>query len=122
MQTNMYTLPEWNFVGGETQRRSFTLMKQNGSIYDLPSSTASLSIVDFVNPGMDPIVTKQVPVEDNKDGKFCEVIFGLSPADTVDLSGKYIYQVTIKDASGNTSIPRRGYMHIIENIDKAFAV
>lgn len=120
MQTSLYSLPKWEFVGGASQNRSFTLLRESGIEYNLPESTASLAVVEFVNPRSTPILTKQCPVYTNADGTYCEVIFKLSPSDTVSMSGKYIYQITIKDVNGNTSIPQRGYMIVAENIDKGF--
>lgn len=122
MQTEIYTLPEWDFVGGETQRRGFTLLRSTGAEYDLPSAQAELAVVDFMNPSSAACIVQQVPVQLNRDGVSCEVSFTLSPADTVDLAGKYMYQITVRDVNGNTSIPRRGKMYIIENLDKTFVL
>ena len=36
------------------------------------------------------------------------------------MCGKYIYQLSIKDANGNYSIPMYGAMHVADNIDKSF--
>lgn len=44
----------------------------------------------------------------------------LDPLDTVDLCGKYIYQITIKDINGNIEIPKQGILFIINNINKSF--
>ena len=122
MQTKLYALPEWDFVGGSSQDRIFTLMRESGLEYDLPGATASLAVVEFVNPKGVPLLTKQVPVALNQSGTCCDVAFSMSPADTIQMAGKYIYQITVKDINGNTSIPQRGYMYITENIDKTFAV
>jgi len=44
----------------------------------------------------------------------------LDPLDTVDLCGKYIYQITIKDINGNIEIPKQGILFITNNINKSF--
>lgn len=44
----------------------------------------------------------------------------LEPAETVDLCGKYIYQVIIKDMNGDTEIPKQGVLYITNNINKSF--
>ena len=110
MQTKLTTMPEWDFVGGETQKRTFTIYKPSGIAYDIPNGTASLAIVDFVNRDSYPLLEKQS----------CKVAFSLSPSDTLSLFGKYIYQVTIKDGNGNASIPYQGIMVIARNIDRPF--
>ena len=43
----------------------------------------------------------------------------LLPQETVNLYGKYIYQITIQDMSGETEIPSQGILGITNNIDKA---
>ena len=120
MQTKLTTMPEWNFVGGETQKRTFTLYKPSGIAYDIPNGTASLAIVDFVNRTSSPSLTKQSSVTADANGKSCKVAFTLDPSDTVSLFGKYLYQVTIKDGNGNASIPYHGIMVIARNIDQLF--
>lgn len=120
MQTKLTTMPEWNFVGGETQKRTFTIYKPSGIAYDIPNGTASLAIVDFVNRDSDPVLSKQSSVTVDSDGKSCKVAFTLDPSDTVSLFGKYLYQVTIKDGNGNASIPYHGIMVIARNIDQLF--
>lgn len=42
----------------------------------------------------------------------------LLPTETVGLYGKYIYQITIQDMSGETEIPSQGILGITNNIDK----
>ena len=44
----------------------------------------------------------------------------LKPSDTLDLFGKYIYQITIKDADNNADIPQQGIIYIHNNINKSF--
>lgn len=120
MNTVYYSLPEWDFVGGETQKRTLTLQKENGRKYDLPGASAHLAVVDFVNSNSTPKISKDLSITSDGSGSYCEIIITLSPSDTVNLSGKHIYQITIKDASGNVSIPQKGIMHIANNIDKSF--
>ena len=114
------TLPDWEFVGGSSQGRSFTLVSQNGQNFDLPGAVASLSIVSYVNPDSKPALTKQVDVEPGEDGEHCEVAIQLSPAETQQLIGRYVYQLSIKDANGNIAIPQHGKMVVTRNLDQAF--
>lgn len=44
----------------------------------------------------------------------------LSPIETVDLSGKYIYQIIIRDIDGDVEIPKQGILYITNNINKNF--
>ena len=44
----------------------------------------------------------------------------LLPEETVDLFGKFIYQITIQDISGEIEIPDQGILRIANNINKVF--
>lgn len=44
----------------------------------------------------------------------------LLPEETVDLVGKFIYQITIQDISGEIEIPDQGIIRIANNINKSF--
>ena len=120
MQAKSCKLPEWKFVGGETQKRTFTLHELNRDrTYDIPGAYVELAVVDFVNPKSDAKLRKSIEVKSDSNGRYCEAVVNLDPADTVNLSGKYIYQITIKDLLGNV-VALRGIMHISENINKTF--
>ena len=120
MITRKDTLPDWEFTGGETQEYEFTLRAENGGYYDIPGASAHLAIAEFVNPQATVLdVTGTLGKYNNYT---CRVTFKLTPEDTVDLCGKYIYQITIKTKDGAVSVPQRGRMYIIQNIDKSFAV
>ena len=42
----------------------------------------------------------------------------LESSESVNLFGKYIYQITIQDRAGEVEIPSQGIMYITNNIDK----
>ena len=44
----------------------------------------------------------------------------LDADDTMELTGKYIYQITVKDRDGMAEIPDQGIMMIANNINKGF--
>ena len=116
MLTKRDTLPDWTFVGGETQEYEFILRSENGGYYDIPNATAYLAVAEFTNP-RHIVLQKEEAVASN--GTYnCVVKFALAPADTVNLYGKHIYQITIKTSDGTVTVPQRGRMYIFENIDK----
>lgn len=122
---NPYTLPAIDFVGGSTQDFIFHCYhQQNKRAQDLSSCTANFSIINFVNKKGSPLVSKQMDITTDapRDGEVHNVLkVELTPLDTVNLpAGKYIYQITIKDISGEVEIPNQGIIHIINNINKAF--
>jgi hypothetical protein len=46
----------------------------------------------------------------------------IKPEDTANIFGKYIYQITVKDGIGRTTIPSQGVLFITKNINAPFAV
>nr|DAH36752.1 MAG TPA: hypothetical protein [Caudoviricetes sp.] len=119
MQQNLYSLPEWNFIGGSTQTRTWTLYLPNGGVQDVSNGKASLAIDSYINPTGSPLISKVVDVKEDEEGNFCLITFTLDPQDTVDMEGVYFYTLTIKQ-DGYTAIPYRGMMHIAANINKGF--
>lgn len=119
MITKYETLPDWEFVGGVTQEYDFTLRAENGYYYDIPGATASLAVSPFVNQA-EPVFVKSGSIVANSAGANCIVRFLLDAGDTVNLHGKFIYQITVKNTDGTIAPPMRGRMFIIENIDKDF--
>ncbi len=121
-----YTLPTIDFVGGSTQDFIFRCyFYLNKKPYDLSSCTANFSIVNFVNKQGEPLISKpmRVGADSGADGESSNLVrVALDPADTVNLpAGKYIYQISIRDVSGDIEIPGQGILFIVNNIDKSFA-
>lgn len=124
---NPYTLPAVNFVGGSTQDFVFRCFFYiNKKPQDMSSCIANFSIINFVNKKGEPLVSKEMTIrtDPNVDGGVNNVLcVTLEPADTVNLpAGKYIYQVSIRDISGDIEIPNQGIIHLINNINKRFAM
>ena len=83
--------------------------------------TSNFSIVDFRNKVGSPILTKTMDVLENSDGSSFNVLsVELTPQETYELSGKYIYQISIRDVNGNVEIPKQGLIYITNNINKGF--
>ena len=69
------------------------------------------------------MVSKQMTIraESDDEGAIQNILtVTLTPSDTVKLAGKYVYQITIKDVSGEVDIPNQGTIHIVNNINKSF--
>lgn len=122
---NPYTLPAIDFVGGSTQDFVFRCyFHANKKPHSLNFCTVDFSIINFVNKNANPLVSKQMTVgtDPDVDEEAKNVLrVTLDPSDTVDLpAGKYIYQITIRDVSGEVEIPNQGIIHIINNINKDY--
>lgn len=117
-----YTLPTIDFVGGETQDLAFNVyFYKNNKPFSLTGCTSNFSIVSFNNKAGVPVLTKTMGANFNEAGTSNNVLtVTLEPTETVDLSGKYIYQITIRDIDGDVEIPKQGILYITNNINKSF--
>lgn len=117
-----YTLPTIDFVGGETQDFMFNVyFYKNGRPFSLTGCTANFAIVSFTNKMGKPILTKSMEAIFNNDGTINNVLtVTLEPKETVELCGKYIYQIQIQDIDGDVEIPKQGLLYITNNINRGF--
>lgn len=117
-----YTLPTIDFVGGETQDLLFNVyFYKNNQPFSLSGCTSNFSVVSFTNKTGVPILSKQMTSIFNDAGTSDNVLtVTLQPNETVDLCGKYIYQIIIKDINGDAEIPKQGILYITNNINKSF--
>lgn len=126
MQSSNNSLPTIEFVGGSTQNFAFNVYQYATKLpFDLSSCSADFSITDFVNPGGEPIISKGMTItkiDQSVSSSVSNVLkVTLNPRDTVNLHGKYIYQISIKHLTGEIDIPQHGTMYINSNINKAYA-
>lgn len=120
MKTKDFSLPDWSFIGGNSEVKDFILQKADGSFYMPESGICRLSIVDFINRDSLPVITKTVDIEIVENGTKTRAVFYLDPKDTIDLSGKYIYQLTALNTSAESTdvfIIGQGILRIKKNID-----
>ncbi len=117
-ELNPYVLPTIDFVGGATEKLSFnTFFRKNKEPFSLSGCTAQFSVISFTNKNGEPIISKAMGTT---SGNGNVLTVDLISSDTLEMCGKYIYQITIKDGSNNTEIPKQGLMYITNNIDKNF--
>lgn len=123
--SNPYTLPTIEFVGGATQDFVFRCyFDQNKKPFDLSTCTANFALIDYVNKTGEPLLSKSMTIgaETDDEGAVQNILsVTLDATDTVEMAGKYIYQITVKDVTGEVDIPNQGIIHIIRNINKAYA-
>lgn len=113
-----YVLPTIDFVGGETQKLAFHLFHHtNRRPFDASDCRCDFSVVNYLNRTGEPVLSKTMET-DGEGGNTLTV--KLLPSDTVGLSGKYIYQISVADSSGDTEIPKQGLLYITNNINKTF--
>ena len=123
MLNKMYSLPEIRFVGGSSEDLQFNLYYDDDGPkpFNIFGGEANFSIVNFINKNSTPLVSKRMEIGSNDDKMIYNIVrVSLDPDDTVDLFGKFVYQITLKDVDGNVDIPHQGIINIHNNIDKAF--
>jgi len=118
MQTKIYNLPEISFVGGESRDFRFKLFTDSGKVFNASGATANFSVVNSLNRTGDPLISRTMNIIADEDEIMSTLSLTLLPAETVNLFGKYIYQITIEDMSGEMEIPSQGILRITNNIDK----
>lgn len=117
MINNIYSLPELDFIGGSSHSFLFHTYCDEAKTkpLDLENCTANFSIVSFANKNGDPAVSKEMAPQKN-GVLFNTLQVTLAPTDTLNLFGKYVYQITIVDGSGNVDL-KQGIAYIHHNIN-----
>lgn len=114
-----YTLPTIDFVGGSYQDLYFHVYFQSlNDPFDLSGCTANFSVIDFLDSRSSaPLISKSMEIAPCENSNILRAV--LMPSDTVDLVGKFIYQITISERkSGKVEVPGQGFLYISNNIDK----
>lgn len=115
-----YTLPQVEFVGGSTQDFAFRCRHYaTGSPMDMSGCQAEFSIIEYLDKHGDPLWSSHMTVRE-LNGICDELFISIPPEVTVDLWGKYIYQISIRDVDGVVEIPKQGIFYITNNIQKNF--
>jgi hypothetical protein len=119
---DVYTLPEITFVGGITDSWMFELVTLGGAPFELFGGSGQLSVVNYSNKTGAPVLTLPCSVAENEDGFFNLLRVDTTSADTVELFGRYVYQLTLRDGNDETDVPGQGILIITKNIDPAYTL
>lgn len=120
IQANIYTLPELTFVGGKTQELRFNLKDTKGNPYDVIDGYANFSVCSYSYKIGEPIFSIEPRLVTDESGVTDRLFVTITPDKTIDLYGKYIYQIIIVDFAGKVQIPNQGIMNITRNINMPF--
>lgn len=111
------TLPSYHMVGGESKNITIPIYDRTGRQLDATGITARFAICDYVNIGMVPYAMKDCRVIPSEESP--AVLFvALEPADTMNLYGKFIYQISGLDFESDLGV-MRGLLTIAPNRDRA---
>lgn len=107
-----YSLPTIEMIAGDTCPFEFHV--QSSSRLNITSGTCSayFSISEYINSGNNPIVT--ATQSNIRNGN---LVFDVSPAQTVNLHGKYVYQLML--SNGTQSEIYGGHLVIYANRNKS---
>ena len=120
MQKNIYTLPELTFVGGKTQELKFNLKDCKRNPFNAEGSSADFSVCCYSYKTGEPVFSVIPVLTTAENGLMSKLTVKIEPDKTVNLFGKYIYQLTIIDCTGRVEIPNQGILNITRNINIGF--
>jgi len=112
-------LSDLEFIGGAAVTINFpSYLEDTGGPLDLTGHTANFALVKDTNWRGAPVLSKAMTITAGDDGVANVLHVELATEDTLNLSGRYIYQISVM---GDTNdVPRQGIIHIINNINKGF--
>lgn len=113
---NVFKLPELNFIGGTFKEIPFCIKDANtGALLNDVQAIFSLIEYQFRNDDI-PILSKKLElITNNTDSYF---LLTLNSDDTIDLKGKFIYQITVNAPSPSKKQENyQGIMIIDRNIN-----
>lgn len=119
MQTNLYTLPEIDMVGGSTKEFYLQMVDEHGDPVSLLNASIDFSVCSFSNKTGVPLFSSTPTVEADDSGTTCLVKISINPEDTKLLFGKFVYQVTVV-GDDKIGIPNQGLINIHKNINYGF--
>lgn len=103
---------------GEARTLTIPIYNDADKQIDMTDMTARFAISDPINQDSEPFVVKTCSVVTPADSDYAVLSVVLDPADTVNMCGQYIYQVTVKDSDGRPGV-LKGAITIAANHDKA---
>jgi len=115
MQSDIYTLPQIEFIGGTSKIISFPLTK-SGLAFDAKNCSISFALTNFITSTTDPILTKTATLINDTNNVKSIAQVSLTSWDTKSLNGKFIYQLSVQDSSGYSDFPQ-GICLIHRNIN-----
>lgn len=120
MKYDIYTLPQITIVGGQSKTIGFNLWTINRDMFDTNGCSGNFAVVDYSDKDGDTVVAKQMTFQSGDNPEIQNVaVVSLTPSDTLNLAGKYVYQVTIKNGD-IADIPNQGILYIARNINTSF--
>lgn len=120
-------LPDVTIYGGDTAPWNVNVIQQNGNPFPYTSLSGATALLTFTpyaismglggdSDSIDPILSVDGTVEEGEDSG-TNIVFNLTYSDTVNLRGKYVYQIEI--SKGNDRRVLQGFVTIKQNINRS---
>lgn len=120
MRNDIYTMPSIVFVAGQSNTIKWNLYTRAKTPYNAQGCTGNFSVVDYSDQEGDPLINKALSFSKGIENVINVASVNLAPRDTLELDGKYIYQIIIKDIYNEAEIPNQGFLLITHNINAAY--
>lgn len=122
-----FTLPTVYFVGGGTEELIIhTYGRNTKREFNLTGCDCQFALMEYTSKDSKigtPLFSKTMSVDyGTEKGVYSIMRVTLLPEDTVELHGKFIYQISIRDIYSDLEPPQQGIFYIYNNIDKSFVV
>lgn len=114
-----YKLPDITIIGGETQSVVIKVQTESGTIIDATTLRSEFAIYPYGFENNSPLFSTQGGSYEDSEGK--KVLFTINAKDTVSLSGKFLYQVSLVSEQQEVEI-YQGLLTIKNNISKEFVL
>lgn len=119
---DIFNLPQINMTAGETQTVIFNLLTPEGKPFDgADTCEANFALVEYHNRLSDPLINKNIEITYDVDGYDNVAIVKFDINDTLNLAGKYVYQLSLKSSSGDYDVVGHGFLYLVRNICPSFA-
>lgn len=104
---------DFSMIGGDTEKITFEAVTEYANVADTSGCTATFSICKYDERYEDAAI--QITDVSIAGGT---VLVNFAPEETIDLYGKYIWQLSIYNAELNKLASAQGNVIILRNIDK----
>lgn len=120
IREKVFNLPSLSFIGGETEELKFRLCTESGGLFNAEGCRAYFSLIQYGNRYGEAIIKKDARILTGEGGKLCYASVTITPSDTANLFGRYIYQICVINDGGIVDIPGQGICDITKNINPEY--
>lgn len=111
------TLPDYTMNAGEARTLTIPVYNSADKQIDMTDMAARFAISDPINQDSEPFVVKTCSIVASDQYDYTVLSVELDAADTINMCGQYVYQITIKDVDGRPGV-LKGILTIAANYDK----